>query len=175
MKPEILLNEDQIKTLVKDLAAQIERDYQGKDLVVLGVLKGAFIFMADLIREIRLPLKCEFIRISSYRQDGTQGHLRLDMDLIQPVRGEHVLVLEDIVDTGKTFDFISHHLKGQGATSVKFCALVQKQKSIAETKIDYLGQVIPDDYVVGYGMDLAGRLRNLPHIETGAFPEDFVT
>lgn len=151
--------------MIQKIAKEIEQDYQGKPLVVLGVLKGSFIFMADLVRAIDLPLKCEFIRVSSYRKDGSQGELRLEMDLIQPVRGEHVLVLEDIVDTGKTLGFIAHHLKGQGAASVKFCALVQKERSLGQVKVDYLGQVISNDYVVGYGMDLAGLYRNFSYIE----------
>jgi hypoxanthine phosphoribosyltransferase len=162
----MLVSEPEILTLLDRLAQEIEHDYRGRDLVVLGVLKGSFVFMADLVRRIRLPLACDFIRVSSYLPNGTAGDLRLDFDVTQPVRDKDILVLEDVVDTGKTLGFIRHHLESQGAKSICLAALVQKQHSLGQVRVDYLGKTIPDDYVVGYGMDLDGRYRNLAWIQS---------
>ncbi|MDX1387390.1 MAG: hypoxanthine phosphoribosyltransferase [bacterium] len=161
---KILLSKQEIEEIIKELGGRINRDYEGKDLVVLGVLKGAFMFMADLIREIDLPLTCEFVRVSSYGPDGKPGHLRLEFDLTQSVVGKDVLVLEDLVDTGTTLQFLKHHLQGKGAKSVRFCTLIKKENAPEELPLDYYGKVIPPDYVVGFGMDLNGRFRNLPWI-----------
>lgn len=162
---EILLSETEIAAGVARLAEEIDRDYQGKELVVIGVLKGAVLFMADLIRRLHMPLRCDFLRISSYTPEGTSGDLRLEFDLTQPIAGKNVLVLEDVVDTGKTLQFILPHLRGKGAASVKFCTLVKKRGSPSGLSLDYIGFEVPDDYVVGYGMDLDGLYRNLPWIE----------
>ncbi len=162
---DILLSEDEIAVGVARLAEAINRDYQGKELVVIGVLKGAVLFMADLIRRLRMPLRCDFLRISSYTREGTSGDLRLEFDLTQPIAGQHVLVLEDVVDTGKTLQFILPHLLSKGAASVRFCSLLKKRGSPAGLALDYIGFEIQDEYVVGYGMDLDGLYRNLPWIE----------
>ena len=162
---KILITEQEIAKLVRRLADEIQRDYTRKDLVVVGVLKGAAIFMADLIRQINLPMTCDFLRISSYGEDGTSGTLRLEFDLTQPIRGKHVLVLEDVVDSGKTLHFIRQHMENKGAASVKICSLLCKEHAAGKAMLDYMGTTIPNDYVVGYGMDLAGQYRNLPHIE----------
>lgn len=161
----IVVSQREIEQLTSRLAREIENDYQGKDLVILGVLKGAFVFMADLIRKISLPLTCDFIRVSSYGPKGTQDQLRLEFDMTQPVKGRNVLLLEDVVDTGQTLRFIEQHLKSHGAKSIRFVALVQKRRSADKVPVDYLGKIIPDDYVVGYGMDLDGHHRNLPWIQ----------
>jgi len=162
---EIVISETQIAETVDRLAAQITRDYQGRDLVVISVLKGAALFMADLIRKIRLPLSCDFLRVSSYTNEGRQGELRLEFDLTQPVTGKNLLVLEDVVDSGRTLQFILPHLQSKGPASVKFCTLLKKHGSPTTLPLDYVGFEIPDDYVVGYGMDLDGLHRNLPWIE----------
>lgn len=162
----ILLSQEEIKKIISNLAYQIEQDYRGQSLVVVGVLKGAFIFMADLIRQIKLPLRCDFLRISSYQKDGRPGTLRLDFDLTQPVTGEHVLVLEDVVDTGQTLAFITQHFKTKGAKSLKFGTLLLKQTAPESNTVDYFGKKISKDYVVGFGMDFDGKYRNLPWIET---------
>ncbi len=161
-----ILSSDQIALIVHRLATEIERDYRGKTLAIVGVLKGALVFMADLIRQIHLPMTCDFLRISSYQENGKAGALRLEFDLTQPIRGKDVLVLEDIVDSGKTFHFIRQHLSNKGAASVKICSLLCKEHASGKAELDYLGAIIPNDYVVGYGMDLAGQFRNLPWIET---------
>ncbi len=164
-KKPILLGSEQIQEGVARLAKEIERDYRGRELVVVAVLKGALIFMADLIRRIQIPLRCDFIRVQSYTEDGTPGALRLEFDLTQSVQGQEVLVLEDVVDTGKTLSFLKSHLKSKGAASVKFCALLKKQGAPSFAHVDYVGFSIPDGYVIGYGMDLNGLHRNLPWIE----------
>jgi hypoxanthine phosphoribosyltransferase len=162
----IVLTAAQIEEGVARLAREIQRDYQGKDLVIVAVLKGAAVLLADLIRKIDLPLRCDFIRVRSYGEDGKPDALRLEFDLTQSVSGKEVLVLEDVVDTGKTLEFLRQHLKSKGAASVKFCALVKKAAAPAAAELDYLAFTIPDHYVVGYGMDLDGLYRNLPWIET---------
>jgi hypoxanthine phosphoribosyltransferase len=162
---EILLSENEIAAGVARLAEAINRDYHGKELVIIGVLKGAVLFMADLIRRLQMPLRCDFLRISSYTREGASGDLRLEFDLTQPIAGQHVLVLEDVVDTGKTLQFILPHLLSKGAASVRFCSLLKKRGSPAGLALDYIGFEVPDDYVVGYGMDLDGLYRNLPWIE----------
>jgi hypoxanthine phosphoribosyltransferase len=162
----VILSAEEIQQLVRELAEKIQQDYTGKEPVLLAVLKGAFIFMADLSRHLSLPLTCDFIRVSSYRPDGTAGTLRLDFDVTQPVKDKDVLVLEDVVDSGKTLSFIRTHLLAQGAKTVRFGALVQKQRSQGEVQVDYVGKIIPNDYVVGYGMDLNGQYRNLPWIQS---------
>jgi hypoxanthine phosphoribosyltransferase len=162
----ILVPAEEIKSLVHRLAKEIEQSYQGRNLILLGVLKGSFIFMSDLVREIRLPLTCDFIRVSSYLSDGSAGTLRLEFDVTQPVKDKDVLVLEDVVDTGRTLGFIHDHLAAQGAKTTRFAALVQKEHSLGGVQVDYVGKVIPNDYVVGYGMDLNGLYRNLPWIQT---------
>ena len=164
MTPKILFSEVELREGIARVAAEIERDYQGKSLVVVGVLKGAALFMADLIRQIRLPLRCDFIRVQSYTEEGQSGDLRLEFDLTQSIQGQDVLVVEDIVDTGKTLTFLQSHLRTKGAASVKFCTLLKKQHASA-MPVDYIGFTIPDRYVVGYGMDLNGLHRNLPWIE----------
>ena len=161
-----LLKASQIEEGVSRLAQEIQRDYRGKDLVVVGVLKGAAVFLADLVRKIDLPLSCDFIRVQSYGEDGRPGALRLEFDLTQSVAGKDVLVLEDVVDTGKTLQFLRGHLRSKGAASVRFCTLLKKETAPPEAKVDYVGFTIPNRYVVGYGMDLNGLYRNLPWIET---------
>lgn len=162
---EIVLDEKKIAAAVERLAAEIGADYSDKPLVVIGILKGAAIFMADLIRKLRTPLRVDFLRVSSYSAEGHSGDLRLEFDLTQSIAGCHVLVLEDVVDTGQTLRFVKPHLLGKGALSVKFCSLLRKTTSPADLQVDYVGFEIGQDYVVGYGMDLDGLYRNLPWIE----------
>ncbi|HCU23764.1 MAG TPA: hypoxanthine phosphoribosyltransferase [Deltaproteobacteria bacterium] len=161
----MLLQPEQIAAAVARLAAQIEKDYAGRELVVIGILKGAVIFMSDLIRRIHIPLRCDFLRVSSYDPEGISGELRLEFDLTQSIAGQHVLVLEDVADSGKTLAFVKPHLESKGAASVRLCALLKKEGLPPELHLDYVGFEIPNDYVIGYGMDLDGLYRNLPWIE----------
>src|SRR5262249_40558365 len=162
---EILFDEVQIQSAVERLAQELTRDYSGRELVVIGILKGAAVFMADLIRRISLSPSCDFLRGSCYTTESQSGDLRLEFDLTQPIAGKHVLILEDVVDSGKTIQFLLPHLQSKGAASIKFCAFLKKKHAPHQPRIDYFGFEIPEDYVVGYGMDLDGLYRNLPYIE----------
>jgi len=164
---EILYSEEQIKTRVAELGAEISRDYAGKELVVVGVLKGSVVFLADLIRAIDLNLTIDFMAVSSYK-DGTvsTGDVEILKDLTNPIRGKDVIICEDIVDTGLTLFRLMEILGSRGANSLKIATLLDKPEPRLkkELKIDYCGFQIPNKFVVGYGLDAAGRYRNLPFI-----------
>lgn len=171
MKPEkdltILLTEAEIQRRVAELAEAISADYAGEDeLILVGVLKGAFIFLADLSRRLTIPRAIEFMAVSSYEDDSQESSaVRLLMDLRKNIEGKHVLVVEDIVDTGRTLKFLGELLSARRPASVKTCALVRKpDRTRVETKIDYLGFEIPDAWVVGYGLDFDEENRALPYI-----------
>ena len=149
------------------LGRQITADYQGRDLVLVGVLKGSCVFMADLMRAIDLPMKIDFMAVSSYK-DGTvsTGDVEILKDLSNPIRGKDVLVVEDIIDTGLTLTRLLDILGSRGANSIKLASFLDKPEPRInkELKLDYTGFVIPNEFVVGYGLDAAGRYRNLPFI-----------
>lgn len=163
---EPLISAEQIQQRITELGAEIARDYQGKNPLLIGVLKGACIFISDLLRAIDLKLGIEFMAISSYGSSTrTSGEVRIVKDLDVPIEGRDILVVEDIVDTGLTLNYLLANLKSRGATSVKLVALLDKhERRISEVEINYLGFPIPDAFVVGYGLDFAERYRNLPYI-----------
>lgn len=162
---EVLIPSQEIRKRIEEMAGQISTDYKGKNLVVVGVLKGAFIFMADLIRNISLPLTCDFLRVASYDKDRSTGIVRMEFDLTQPIVGKDVLLVEDIVDTGHTLQYILKHLESQKPASLKVCSLLYKEVNEASRKrIDYLGFTIPNRFVIGYGLDTQGVHRSLPYI-----------
>jgi hypoxanthine phosphoribosyltransferase len=164
-KVEVLLSEEQLGRRIAELGAQIARDYQGRPLTLVGVLKGSFMFMADLARAIDLPLKVDFIGTSSYQGTNTTGVVRITNDLSRPIDGEHILLVEDIVDTGLTMQYLLENLGTRHPASVKVCALLEKPaRAKVQIPIDYKGFSIPDEFVVGYGLDWDGRLRNLPYL-----------
>ncbi len=166
-KPRVLIDEQAISRRVDELAAQISRDYAGRDdLIMVGVLKGAFIFLADLSRRLSIPRQIEFIAVSSYGGGGSQsGAVRLVMDLRENIEGRHVLVIEDIVDTGRTLHYLLELLAARKPATLRTCALVRKsERAEVEVSIDYLGFDIPDVWVVGYGLDYAEHERTLPYI-----------
>lgn len=164
---ETLFEAEQIKERVRELGAQITREYAGKDLYIVGVLKGSCVFLADLIRHIDLPMEIDFMAVSSYK-DGTKstGDVEIIKDLMKPIRDKHVIIVEDIVDTGLTLSHLLDLLETRGAASLRLAALLDKpDPRIAEDlKIDYTGFTIENKFVVGYGLDAAGRYRNLPFI-----------
>ncbi|MBI2082557.1 MAG: hypoxanthine phosphoribosyltransferase [Deltaproteobacteria bacterium] len=165
MELKTLLTEEQIQKRIRELTKEITKDFQGHEIVVVGVLKGSFLFMADLVRHLTGPLTCDFLRMSSYDSEGrSTGSVRLEFDLTQPVDGRNVLLVEDIVDTGLTASYLLKHLKEKNPRSVKLCTLLHKRVEKIQVPIDYLGFEIPNDYVVGYGMDLDGQYRHLPYI-----------
>lgn len=162
----VLFSQEMIAKRVQELGQSITQDYPGKEIVVVGILKGAFIFMADLVRAIDLPLQCEFIRIASYGNGKVSGKLELILDLSpEKVKDKHILIVEDIIDTGNSVDFLLKHLEQHNPASVRVCTLLFKEKTL-QKKItpDYIGFRIDPLFVVGYGLDLAGELRNYPAI-----------
>ncbi len=168
----VLIPEEEIQKRVKELAEEIRRNYQGKCPVLVGVLQGAFVFMADLIRQLRMPLAVDFLRISSYGKNlVTSGEVKILLDLTIPIANRPVILVEDIVDTGLTVDYLKANLLVRQPASLAICALLQKPvNTIKLTPIDYLGFTIPNHFVVGYGLDYAGRFRDLPYV--GILPKD---
>ena len=164
---EVLYSEDQIQARVKELGAAITADYAGRDLVLVSVLKGSCVFLADLMRAIDLKLTIDFMAVSSYK-DGTQstGDVEILKDLSNSIRGKDVLVVEDIIDTGLTLSRLLDILGSRGANSIKLASFLDKPEPRIKTElsIDYTGFVVPNKFVVGYGLDAAGRYRNLPFI-----------
>jgi hypoxanthine phosphoribosyltransferase len=164
-----LISPEAIAARVAELGAQVTRDYEahaGTDIVVIGVLKGSVIFLADLVRHIAAPVYVDFIGISSYG-DATvsSGVVQITQDLSRPIEGKHVIVVEDIVDTGHTVHYLLQNLATRRPASIKLCSLLHKpERSEQQVKIDYLGFTIPNKYVVGYGLDIAQQYRNLPFI-----------
>ena len=165
-KPRILLRREEIETTVKRLAAEIKKDYQDKHPLLIGILKGSFIFMADLIRLLNFPLEVEFIRMSSYgRGRSTPGEIKVVQGLRSPIKDRDVLVIEDIVDTGLTISFLLDYLWKRKPASLKLCALTDKpSRRQAPIAIDYLGFTVPNKFIVGYGLDWDEKFRYLPDI-----------
>jgi hypoxanthine phosphoribosyltransferase len=171
---EVLIPTEKIRERISELGAEIARDYAGRNPLLIGVLKGACLFLSDLMRAADLPLNVEFIAISSYGAEmRTSGEVRILKDLDVAIEGRHILVVEDIVDTGLTLSYLLANLKSRGAESVKLAALLDKyERREKEVVIDYLGFKIPDKFVVGYGLDFAERYRNLPFIAVLKNPEE---
>ncbi|GAC1551547.1 MAG: hypoxanthine phosphoribosyltransferase [Myxococcales bacterium] len=163
---EVLHDPQAIQRRVAELGAQIQRDHEGKDLVLVGVLKGAFLFVADLARAIDLPLSIDFVGLSSYGEaTESSGVVKITSDLTRPIEGKHVVVVEDIIDTGLTMRYLLDNLSTRHPASVKICTLLHKpSRSRTRIPIDYLGFTVPDLFVVGYGLDAGERYRNLPFI-----------
>lgn len=165
-KPRVLFSRQEIEATVSKLASEIRQDYQDKCPLLIGILKGSFVFMADLIRLLEFPLEVEFIRLSSYgRGKESSGKVKVVQGLRYSVKGRHVLVIEDIVDTGLTIAFLLDYLRKKGPASLKLCALTDKpsRRQIPVT-IDYLGFTVPDKFIVGYGIDWDEKFRYLPDI-----------
>jgi len=162
----VLIPEERLQARIKELGAQIRADYGDRPITCVGVLKGSFMFMADLVRAIGGDIRCEFLAVSSYH-GGTRstGVVRITEDLRTPIEGQDTLVIEDIIDTGLTLDYLLRSLQVRGPASLKTCCLLDKpaHREVA-LDADYVGFSIPDEFVVGYGLDLAERYRNLPHI-----------
>ena len=164
---EILLTEEQIKNRIKELGEELTREYEGKDPVVIGVLKGVVVFYADMIREIKVPCQMDFMWISSYSGTHSTGNMMIRQDLSADIKDRHVLILEDIFDTGNSLDFTVKHLQSRGAASIKICTLLDKperRNPRVTLKADYTGFAIPNEFVVGYGQDYNEQYRNLPYV-----------
>jgi hypoxanthine phosphoribosyltransferase len=163
---EVLISEEQLKAKIAELGARIAADYKDKNPLVVSVLKGAVIFVADLIRAMDIPLGIDFIATSSYGNgDVSSGVVRILMDLGSSIRGRHILVVEDIVDTGRTLSYLMSMLETREPASLRLCVLLDKpERREAPVTADYVGFTIPDYFVVGYGLDFAEKYRNLPFI-----------
>lgn len=169
---EVLVGEEEIEKRVRELGRDISRDYEGKDLIAVGILKGATIFMAELCKNIKLPLIMDFMAVSSYGNSTiSTGEVRIIKDLDFSVENKDVLIIEDIIDTGLTLSYLKENLLKRGAKSVKIATLLDKpDRRDIKVNIDYLGFVIPDEFVVGYGLDYGEKYRNLPYV--GALKEE---
>jgi hypoxanthine phosphoribosyltransferase len=165
-KLSLLFTKDEIAATVSRLAAEIRRDYQTKHPILIAILKGSFVFLADLIRQLDFPLEIEFVRLSSYgRGTESSGEIRVMQDVQSEIKGRHVLVVEDIIDTGLTAEFFLNHLRKKQPASVKLCSLTDKpSRTQVEIKIDYRGLTVPDKFIVGYGIDWDEKFRYLPDI-----------
>jgi hypoxanthine phosphoribosyltransferase len=163
---EVLHDQHAIQRRVAEIGAQIQRDHEGKDLVLVGVLKGAFVFVADLARAIDLPLSIDFVGLSSYGEaTESSGVVKITSDLTRPIEGKHVVVVEDVIDTGLTMRYLLDNLSTRHPASVRICTLLHKpSRSRTKIPIEYLGFTIPDLFVVGYGLDEGERYRNLPFV-----------
>jgi hypoxanthine phosphoribosyltransferase len=165
---EVLVSEENIEKRVRELGTQITEDYRGKDLMLVGILKGAAIFMADLARNIDIPLTMDFMAVSSYgNATQSSGVVRIVKDLDTSIEGKDILIVEDIIDTGLTLGYLTDNLTKRGARSVRICTLLDKpERRKVNVPVDYRGFIIPDEFVVGYGIDYAEKYRNLPYISS---------
>ncbi|MFC1846967.1 hypoxanthine phosphoribosyltransferase [Chloroflexota bacterium] len=165
-EPKVLINHNEIAVAVSRLAQQINRDYKHKAPVLVAVLKGAFVFMADLMRQLDMPLQIEFIGLSSYGENTQScGKISVTLNLGCDIKGRDIIIVEDIIDTGLTTAFLLDYLKKQQPASVRICALTDKpSRRQAPVEIDYLGFSVPDKFLIGYGMDCNEEFRNLPDI-----------
>ncbi len=163
---EILIEPDRLQARIRDLGEEISRDYAGRDLLLVGVLKGAVFFMADLMRELTVPCEIDFMAISSYgAQTDSSGVVRILKDLDTNIAGREVLVVEDIIDSGLTLSYLMRSLKARKPASLEICALMTKPgRREIEVPVRYVGFEIPNKFVIGYGLDFAERYRNLPYV-----------
>lgn len=169
IRPPVFLSETEIKARVKKLGEEISHDFAGQEVTAICTLKGGVVFFSDLIRELTIPLECEFMGISSYgNHTQSTGEVKVTHDLTKPLHGKHVLIVEDIVDSGLTLSFLIDHLKTRKPASIRTVALLFKPEALKakSLSIDYIGFEIPNRFVVGYGLDYAEKHRELPYIGT---------
>lgn len=166
MQPKVLISEEQIRYRNIEMGKEISRDFsQTKDLIVVGLLKGSFIFMSDLVREIKLPLKVDFMTVSSYGNDTVNKEVRIIKDLDESILDKDVLIVEDIIDSGYTLSKVIQILKSRNPRNLKICTLLDKpSRRKAQIDVDYCGFEVPDEFVVGYGLDYAQLYRNIPYV-----------
>ncbi len=165
-QPRVIIPQEKIRQAVAKLAAKIRRDYQGKQPLLIGILKGSFVFMADLVRELGLPVEVDFVKLSSYGSGTeTSGKVKVVQGLKTPIKGKDVLVVEDVVDTGLTVSFLMDYLRKKKPASLRLCALTDKpSRHEVPVTIDYLGFTVPDKFIVGYGIDWNEKFRHLRDI-----------
>ena len=165
-KITVLITDEEIDRRVRELAAQISKDYEGRKIRMVGILKGASFFMCELAKRITVPVSIDFMQVSSYGgATESTGTVRIRKDLDESIEGLDVIIVEDIVDSGRTLAFLGDFLKSKGAKSIRYCTLLDKpERRVVDLKADYAGFEIPDQFVVGYGMDYDQEYRNLPYI-----------
>ena len=162
---KILITEEQLRTRIAQLGQELTAEYEGKFPLIVGVLKGVVVFYADMVRQMKVPCQMDFMWISSYAGTDSTGRMVVKRDVSQDIEGRHVLILEDIYDTGNSLDFTYHHLLSKNPASLKICTLLDKpERREAEIEADYVGFTIPNMFVVGYGLDYNERYRNLPYV-----------
>ena len=161
------LTVEQIHNKTRELAERISNDYEGKDLLAVGVLKGAFIFFSDIVRMIRVPLSIDFLIASSYLKSDSSGEIQLHYDIREEMANKNILLIEDIVDTGITLNYLRERILQKGPKSLRICTFLDKKgRRQVDVPIDYVGFEIPNEFVVGYGLDYDNKFRNLPYIST---------
>ena len=165
---EILVQADELQHRIREMAAEVSRDYKGRDLLLIGVLKGAVFFLADLMRQLSIPCEVDFMAVSSYGSStDSSGVVRILKDLDAPLEGRNVLIVEDIVDSGLTLQYLMRTLEARNPASIEVCALLTKpERRKVDTPARYVGFEIPDKFAIGYGLDYAERYRNLPYVAT---------
>lgn len=172
MKPKIvkdvLISEKAIQKKLRELGRKISKDYRGKELVIVAIMRGAMLFLADVVRHITVPAAIDFMFVTSYKKTSkSSGVIRIIKDLKEDIEDKHVLIVEDIVDTGLTFSYLKRYLKAHDPKSIKICTLLDKpSRRLVRVKPHYVGFTIPDEFVVGYGLDYLELYRNLPYIAT---------
>jgi hypoxanthine phosphoribosyltransferase len=160
-----LFTVEQIQTRVREMAKKISSDYGGKEIVSVGILKGAFMFFSDIVKLIQIPMTIDFINVSSYAKTETTGTITIHTDLRDDIAGKHVLLIEDIIDTGLTLNYVRELLLQRKPASLKICVFLDKRsRRRVDVPLDYVGFEIPNEYVVGYGLDYENKFRNLPYI-----------
>lgn len=165
-QPKVLIPEVKLQARVAELAQEINHDYRGKEITAVCILKGSFVFFSDVIRHLESPMTCEFLGVSSYANKMvSSGEVKVTLDINEPLENKHVIVFEDIVDSGLTLSYIMNTLRARKPASIKSCSLLLKPDNLkTEIDIDYLGFKIGREFVVGYGIDFAGKFRGLPYI-----------
>lgn len=164
-KVNILISESKIQNRLDELAKNIMRDYKDEDLVFIGVLKGAAIFMVELAKRIKNNVEFEFIQVESYEGEESTGTIKLTQDLTGKIEDKNIIIIEDIIDTGRTLEYLKDYISKQNPKSIKICALLSKpSRRVVELDVDYIGFQIPDEFVIGFGMDYNQKYRNLPYI-----------
>ena len=163
---EVLFSEEQLDRRVREIAAQIEKDYEGKEIMLISVLRGSFVFMADLCRRIDLPCMLDFMSVSSYgKGTSSSGQVQITKDLSSDISGKHIIVVEDILDSGNTLSYLLKLLEQRNPASIRLCTLLDKpDRRVKQVEVHYSGFSIPDAFVVGYGLDYAEKYRNMPYI-----------
>lgn len=166
LKLETLIAEEDLQRRIQELGAQISKDYEGREIIMLCVLKGGVMFMADLAKRVTVPMKMEFMAVSSYGNEyQSSGIVKIIKDLDEPIDGKDVLIVEDIIDSGRTLSYLKNILEARNPNSIKICTLLDKpDQRVVDVDVDYVGFTIPDSFVIGYGLDYHQLYRNLPYI-----------